>query len=88
MSLKAQVYAHYGSVCRGCGTTDSQSLTIDHVHNDGHWERRKERRKYSAPMIYRFIVEEGFPDRYQVLCRNCNWKKHANGGVLPERKEA
>ncbi len=31
---------------------------------------------------YKSIIDAGYPDDYQILCCNCNWKKHVNGGTL------
>jgi hypothetical protein len=53
-------------------------LQLDHVHNDGAKERAETRTS-----AYMLALREGFPDRYQLLCANCNSGKARNGGVCP-----
>jgi len=78
--LKGEIYNHYGRECACCGEDNELFLSIDHVNNDGY----KERKRYGAG-IYTKIRAEGFPPTYQVLCMNCNWGKHKNGGVCPHQ---
>jgi ribosomal protein L40E len=47
-----------------------------------HKDHRKALGSSSLP-LYRWLVKNGFPAGFQVLCRNCNWGKHANDGVCP-----
>jgi len=72
------IYAHYGRHCAMCGAT-KQKMDIDHVFEDGPEERSK---LHHAKML-RKIIEEGFPNRYQILCRSCNIEKSriAQGGT-------
>jgi len=84
--FKAQVYAHYGNKCNCCGEADPAFLTIDHVNNDGAAERK--RYGCDTSKFYIRIVSQNYPDRYQILCMNCNWSTR-KGGVCPhKRKEA
>lgn len=81
------VFAHYGERCACCGEGERLFLTIDHVANDGAAHRR------SLPGLigkggssfFDWLVRQGFPKGFQTLCRNCNWGKHANGGVCPHQ---
>ena len=75
---KKIVFEHYGNVCSCCGETEIMFLTIDHVNNDGNKDRR-----INGTHIYKRIIKEGFPSHFQILCRNCNWGKHVNGGTCP-----
>ncbi len=72
---RAAVFAHYGTACACCGTTGR--LTIDHV-NGGGAEHREQlfgtARKGGTP-FYRWLIRQGFPDGYQVLCAACNASK-------------
>jgi hypothetical protein len=47
-------------------------LDIDHIHNDGAAERK-------IMTVYQQsarLVQGKLPlERYQLLCKNCNWKK-------------
>lgn len=77
---KEIVYSHYGNVCVCCGEGEKMFLTIDHIDNDGNSDRR-----INGAHIYRRLINNGFPDNFQVLCRNCNWGKHINGGICPHK---
>jgi hypothetical protein len=73
--LARQVYAHYGLECACCGTTER--LTIDHVDGRGR-EHKLElfgQSRVSSVKIHRWLVRNGFPDGFQVLCRSCNSSK-------------
>ena len=63
---------HYGRQCVYCGSTEH--LQIDHKNGDGRAERAAGLKDRA---LYRFIIESGFPDCYQVLCKRCNLKKGA-----------
>jgi hypothetical protein len=75
------VYRHYGNKCACCGEDNIKFLSIDHVNNDGHNERKS--RGGSSDQIIRRIILNNFPDTYQVLCFNCNLGKSRNGGICP-----
>jgi hypothetical protein len=63
----------YGAKCCSCGIDDFDVLDIDHIFNDGAAERKKNLFAYN---LYRELKKQGYPkDRYQILCKNCNWKK-------------
>ena len=88
--LKAQVYAKFGNRCNNpeCSTpggcTDVRCLQIDHVHNDGH----KERRPNGSRPRYR-ILREALNDtegRFQLLCANCNTIKAWENRCRPDPK--
>ncbi len=78
---RAKVYAAYGNKCQCCEETEPLFLTIDHVNNDGHLERKA----HSQGGLYSRIIQENFPDRYQILCWNCNAGKKRNNGVCPHQ---
>jgi hypothetical protein len=44
-------------------------LTIDHEKNDG----AEERKKYGSSLY--LYLRKNFPDGYQTLCHNHQWKK-------------
>lgn len=75
--LKAQVLAHYGQSCACCGTTDR--LSIDHVNGDG-WQHRTElfgdpQRGGTGTRYWAWLIQAGFPEGFQTLCRPCNSSK-------------
>lgn len=80
-ALALRIFAHYGMACAcpGCGVTERTFLTIDHMDNDGAEHRRsKGARGYD---LYNWLARNGYPERFQTLCRNCNWGKHVGDGV-------
>lgn len=69
--LRAQVFAHYGTACACCGTTEY--LTVDHVNGDGREHRAQ---LPSSPLaVLRWLIANGFPEGFQTLCRSCNASK-------------
>ena len=74
---KRRVFAHYGSHCVCCGEQREVFLTIDHINNDGHLYRKNGSRSHNN--VYGWLVRKGFPEGFQVLCRNCNWAKESFG---------
>jgi hypothetical protein len=84
--LRDQVLDHYGRVCAcpGCGATED--LTIDHVNGDGRAHRAGLFGEHDSSggadseRMYCWLIRNGFPDGFQVLCRSCNARK-ANGSV-------
>jgi hypothetical protein len=86
LRLKALVYEAYGNACACCGETEEVFLGVDHIAGDG-----AEHRKTVKPgvALYRVIRNENFPkDKYQLLCRNCNWSKGpgADGKCIHQKK--
>ena len=82
INARTKVYNAYGNKCACCGETEPLFLTLDHVDNDGHIERKA----HSQGNLYGRIIREGFPDRFQILCWNCNAGKRRNNGVCPHQE--
>ena len=80
------LYKLMGGKCVCCGIDDSIYFSIDHVNNDGYLERKNGKTKKKLT-VSKYLEA---PERYQLLCANCNWAKHVNGGKLykPKRKVA
>jgi hypothetical protein len=73
---KLAVLTHYGNgrlACVVCGENDSDVLTIDHINNDGAYQRRNKLLMGSS--FYRWLISNNFPVGYQTLCANCNLRK-------------
>jgi hypothetical protein len=71
----------YGGKCACCGEDDIRFLSLDHVNNDGS-EHRKTLRDNQ---ILANAVANYQPDKYQILCYNCNCGRSSNGGVCPHK---
>lgn len=78
-----------GAFCKSCGFTDWRALQVDHVNGGGGEERRRHGGK-SASITRKKQLELIYanPQKYQVLCANCNWiKKYEKGEVAKKRRE-
>ncbi len=78
--LRLEVFARYSedNNCVCCGFDDPRSLSIDHINDNGADHRRSiglaGRGGYD---FYRWLKQNGYPDGFQVLCSNCQFKKRA-----------
>ena len=72
--LRKEMIAEYGGECVSCGISDIDVLDIDHINNDGSVDRKKRLYGYN---LYRKLKKNNWPkSNFQLLCKNCNWKKH------------
>jgi hypothetical protein len=69
------------SKCKVCGITDPIYFQIDHVNNDGHIDRKKGQ---GLVTLRRYMQT---PERFQLLCANCNHAKRMNGGKIYKPKK-
>lgn len=74
--LRQRLLDAYGNKCACCGEKEEKFLVVDHKYNDGYLERKK----YPNTQMWRFIIKQNFPSRYQLLCYNCNMAKAFYGG--------
>lgn len=77
---KVGVIRHYSNgtmKCSFCGIDDIRVLSIDHVNGKGAAHRKKIKRS-SGSAFYHWLVVNGYPLGYQVLCMNCQWIKRFN----------
>lgn len=80
IKLTTTVIEHYGGTppkCACCGETERTFLVLDHINGNGTKQRKK---LGTGHAVFRWIVKNGFPDEYQVLCSNCNLSKMRNKG--------
>lgn len=75
--MRVAVLGLLGGSCLCCGISDEVFLDIDHIEDDG-----AEERKRVNSTTWRLALRE--PERFQVLCRNCNWAKYRGG--CPHRR--
>jgi hypothetical protein len=76
------VLDHYGARCGCCGETAEQLLTLDHMDNDG----KAHRLIVDGARLCRWIMKNGYPKNFQVLCMNCNWAKWRYGECPHQRQ--
>ncbi len=70
------VVAHYsmGEMrCRECPCNDLFCLQIDHIEGGGNQHR--EELKSKKCNLYHWLINNDFPEGFQVLCANCNVRK-------------
>lgn len=82
---KRQVIDHYGGQCRRCAEKDIDVLTLDHKKENGGAHRREIFGDKKASRIYAWAIRNGFPKLFQVLCFNCNFKKHRDWARRKQR---
>jgi len=62
--------AYGGRICVGCGESNINVLSIDHVNQDGHLHRKEQG---GSKNFWSWLRQRNFPPGYRVLCRNCQW---------------
>lgn len=79
--IRERLFEGYGGKCVCCGESRFEFLALDHVNGGG----RQERKTKSTQQIALSAIRDGFPDKYRVLCHNCN---QAIGwyGICPHQK--
>ncbi len=78
---KEAVLKHYGGKCVTCGMSRPSCLAIDHIHGDGNTHRKKIGKWGSG--FFKWLVDNNFPEGFQILCHNCNMIKHIEGDDGP-----
>ncbi len=76
--IKLDVIGHYSNnrmMCASCNEADTRVLTIDHVNGDGSIHREQHKLKPGL-LSYKWMKRNEYPESFQVLCFNCNFKKH------------
>ncbi len=81
MEQRRQVISHYGGACVCCDLDDMDVLSIDHVNGGGTAHRKLI--GDSSYQMYKWIIENNYPEDFQVLCMNCNLAK--SQGTCPHR---
>lgn len=98
---REKVFHHYGTVCAcpGCGASEWQFLTIDHIAGGGNRHRRelaknrliggsKDYKVRGGVNFYKWLIRAGFPEGYRTLCHNCNCSRGFFGYCPHERTAA
>ena len=78
--LRREILQHYSRslipFCNCCGETTEAFLSIDHVNGGGNQHKKQVGRHEE---FYRWIIQQGFPPGFQILCHNCNQAKGTYG---------
>jgi hypothetical protein len=76
-NYKLIVFKHYSQKeipeCNICGCKDIRVLEIDHINDNGNIHRKN---RNGRTVQYSWFISHNYPVGYQILCANCNWKKH------------
>jgi len=84
MAYRQIVIDAYGGVCSCCGESEPLFLEIDHINNNGAAHRKEIGR--SAKALVKWLLDNDFPDGFQLLCANCNQgKKRGGKNVCPHK---
>ena len=80
---RAKMFELLGNKCVCCGESDPVYFQIDHINNDADYSGPNSNKAGSIQLRH-YLAE---PDRYQLLCANCNYAKRMNSGELycPEK---
>ena len=63
---REECFEVYGKICACCGESRYEFLSIDHINGGGRQHRK------TVTKTCRWLVKQGFPKGYRVLCHNCN----------------
>ncbi len=67
------MYSNGDACCAWCPQSDIDVLCLDHINNDGkQWRATGVR---SGKHLYKWLIDNDYPEGLQVLCANCNMKK-------------
>jgi hypothetical protein len=78
--LRLEVFTHYCGgeprcQCLGCKTTFIEFLQLDHVIGNGAAHRKENNLGTGGARLWRWVRANGYPEGFQMLCRNCNGAK-------------
>lgn len=65
---REQVFAHYGRFCVCCGENEPLFLALDH----GPDAPSRKNNPSQKTNLTKWVVENGFPKGFRILCHNCN----------------
>jgi hypothetical protein len=83
---RIKVLEHYSGgtpKCACCGETCVEFLALDHINGGGTQHRKT---VGSGSNMWRWLLTQGFPEGYRVLCHNCNQSLGAWGYCPHQRK--
>jgi hypothetical protein len=84
--LKVKVVTHYSNGTMACANpfgehkrpyTTIEALSIDHIYGKGAKQRKELGWRGKGVSFYLWLIKQGYPKGYQVLCMNCQWIKRS-----------
>ena len=78
-----ELLEYLGGKCKKCAFDDPRALQIDHINGGGNQEVRAGISFNSHSLLKRVRND---PEKYQLLCANCNWIKRYENKELRLRK--
>lgn len=78
LKLKIDIMTHYSKgtpKCACCGEQELSFLSLDHINNDGHLQRKKG----ACGWVFYSQIIKNPPTDLQVLCMNCQFGKKIKG---------
>lgn len=72
MELRLKVLRHYGPDCACCSEARVEFLAIDHTDGGGTQHRLSLGARGRGISFYAWLIKQGLPEGYRVLCHNCN----------------
>jgi hypothetical protein len=89
--LRRTVFGHYSNntfKCECCGESEQDFLVIDHINGNGNEHRRAVfgRTAAGGHAMHSWLVKQGFPQGFQLLCSNCNASRGKHGECVHKRK--
>lgn len=85
VKTRKEIFDFYGWECKCCGETIKEFMSLDHINNDGFLDKNPNGSKKTGKELYLLVKKQGFPNKYQTLCMNCNFAKKLKGGC-PHQK--
>jgi len=79
LRIKKDVIDHYSNGdnrCAVCGESRSACLSIDHINGNGASHLRELGLK-AGHSFYQWLINNDYPEGYQILCMNCQFIKRA-----------
>jgi hypothetical protein len=88
--LRREVFGHYSGntfKCACCGESEQDFLVIDHINGSGNEHRRTVFGRINAGgrSMHRWLVKQGFPQGFQLLCANCNTSRGKHGDCVHKK---
>ena len=80
-----QHYSRGVPQCACCGELIYEFLSIDHMEGKKKWNHDI---SFGGHKLYRWLINNNFPDGFQVLCCNCNFARgrRDGDGICPHQK--